>query len=314
MMQWKKYGKIFDHNTFQLDWFKRNAMMALPYILNDKVMRLFVTLCDDENIGRIGYVDLDINNPSIILGISERPIIDIGEPGTYDDNGVVTGSLFEQDRNLYLFYSGYQLGKKIPYMIFSGVAVSTDKGESFKKLTKEAPLLDRLPTEKNFRCVPNIIQQGAKYKMWYLADSNKHSPWLRNDIGKMQPIYSERYLESENLLEWKGIGEPIFDFDSVDEHGLSIGSIWIDEGLYKCIYSIRTLSKGYRLGYAESMDGKQFIRKDRELNLDVSKCDFDSEMMCYAKIINISDKTYLFYSGNHYGMEGIGYAELTKKR
>lgn len=310
MMHWKKKGKIFDHNTLDLAWFTKNAMMALPYVLDDKVLRVFVTLCDDDNIGRVGYVDLDIDDPADIIDYSKNPIIDIGEPGTYDDNGVVTGSLFEDGDKLYLFYSGYQLGKKIPYMIFSGAALSTDKGKSFKKIHKEVPMLDRIPTEKNFRCVPNIIQQGTTFKMWYHADCLQQSAWLTNDMGKMQPIYSERYLESNKLLEWNGPGESVFDFNTEDEHGLSIGSIWLEDNIYKCIYSIRSLTKGYRLGYAESEDGKKFIRKDDELNLDVTPGAFDSEMMCYAKLIKIKGKTYLFYSGNHYGMEGIGYAEL----
>ncbi|MBE6099378.1 MAG: glycoside hydrolase family 32 protein [Anaerovibrio sp.] len=311
MMKWQKCGKIFDHNTFDLDWFKKNAMMPLPYVLNDKILRIFVTLCDEENIGRIGYVDVDINCPSRIIGFSQNPVIDVGEPGTYDDNGVVTGSLFENEDGLYLFYSGYQLCRRIPYMIFSGAAISVDGGNSFKKIHSDAPMLDRVESERNFRCVPNIMQQGTTFKMWYLADCCvQQSAWLKNDAGKMQPIYSEKYLESNSLLNWKGPGQSVLEFSSDDEHGLSIGSIWLDDKTYKCIYSIRSLSNGYRLGYAESVDGIHFTRKDAELNLDVTPGDFDSEMMCYAKLINMPEHTYLFYSGNHYGMAGIGYAEL----
>jgi len=312
-MQWEKCGKIFDYNTFRLSWFKKNAMMPLPYVFNDKTIRLFVTLCDENNIGRIGFVDLDINNPLKIIGVSKNPIIDIGEPGTYDDNGVVTGSLFEDEDKLYLFYSGFQLAKKVPYMIFSGVAISTDRGITFKKFNKDIPMLDRVSTEKNFRCTPNIIKQGTMFKMWYHADCLQRSAWTMNKMGKMQPVYSERYLESTNLLKWSGIGEPVFKFESEDEHGLSIGSIWYEDNTYKCICSVRSLSKGYRLGYAESLDGKNFVRKDQTLNIDGTPGTFDSEMMCYGKMINIGEKTYLFYSGNHYGLAGIGYAELIRK-
>lgn len=311
-MEWIKRGKIFDHNSFKLKWFKKNAMMPLPYVLNDETLRIFVTLCDEKNVGRVGYVDVDINNPAKVLGFSKDPVIDIGEDGTYDDNGVVTGSLFEDGDDLYMFYSGYQLGVKIPYMIFSGAALSTDKGNTFTKLNKEVPMLDRISTEKNFRCVPNIIQQGTTFKMWYLADCLQQSAWLINESGKKQPVYSERYLESDKLLSWEGTGQGVLDFANEDEHGLSIGSIWVDKGIYKCIYSVRTLSKGYRLGYAESKDGKSFSRMDDKLHLDVTPGDFDSEMMCYAKLINVGEKTYIFYSGNGYGTEGIGFAELVR--
>ena len=51
-----------------------------------------------------------------------------------------------------------------------------------------------------------------------------------------------------------------------------------------------------------------FTRRDDELGLDVTPGSFDSEMMCYAERIMVGDKVYLFYSGNGYGTEGIGYA------
>jgi hypothetical protein len=309
-MKWEKCGKICDHNTFNMKWFKKNAMMPLPYLIDEKIIRVFLTMCDEYNVGRIGYIDVDASNPRNILDYSQDPIIDIGESGTFDDNGVVTGSLFEKDEVLYMFYSGYQLCRKIPYMIFSGVAESFDKGRTFAKLTKNIPLLDRVATEKNFRCVPNIIQQDATFKMWYLADCPYRPAWMQLDTGKMQPCYLEKYIESQELLKWDGEGRNVFDFENDDEHGLSIGSIWHEEDLYKCIYSIRSISKGYRLGYAESKDGLNFIRKDNELNIDVSENDFDSEMMCYPKRIQVKDAVYLFYSGNHYGMEGIGYMRM----
>lgn len=54
---------------------------------------------------------------------------------------------------------------------------------------------------------------------------------------------------------------------------------------------------------------KKFQRRDAELNLDVTPGEFDSEMMCFPKRIEIDGRIYLFYSGNHYGIGGIGYAE-----
>lgn len=34
-------------------------------------------------------MDVDANNPSRILEVSERPVLDIGTPGSFDENGVV---------------------------------------------------------------------------------------------------------------------------------------------------------------------------------------------------------------------------------
>jgi hypothetical protein len=75
-------------------------------------------------------------------------------------------------------------------------------------------------------------------------------------------------------------------------------------------YSIRTRSKGYRIGYAESADGLKWERKDREVGIDVSESGWDSEMIAYSSVQKYKDKVYMFYNGNNLGETGFGYAEL----
>ena len=62
-MKWIKKGFLCDHNTFNLDWYKKNTMTPLPY-LKDGVLRIYLTMCDSENQGRVGYVELNPENPS----------------------------------------------------------------------------------------------------------------------------------------------------------------------------------------------------------------------------------------------------------
>jgi hypothetical protein len=66
----------------------------------------------------------------------------------------------------------------------------------------------------------------------------------------------------------------------------------------------------YRLGYAESANGIDWIRKDEEMGLDVSPGEFDSDAIMYSAIISVGDRTYCFYNGNNFGEHGFGLAEL----
>lgn len=77
-------------------------------------------------------------------------------------------------------------------------------------------------------------------------------------------------------------------------------------------YSVRYVDKLYRLGYAESKDGVNWIRKDNEIGIDVSADGWDSEMICYPAVVKTNNKTFLFYNGNNNGASGFGYAELIK--
>ncbi len=310
-MKWKKKGLICSNETFNLDWYQKNSMVPVPYLIDAKTLRIFLTMCDEDTVGRIGYVDVNPNNPSEITNYSKTPALDIGENGTFDDNGVVTACAFGEEGKIYMFYSGYQLSVKVPYFIFTGLAVSEDKGESFVRLSK-APLLDRNNSEIMNRCVPEVIKEEGKYRMFYAGDYQ--TGWVEKD-GKKRPSYYFKYLYSDDLRKWPNEeGKKCIALaEDGDEYGIAKASIWEEDNKYKMIYSIRSLSKGYRLGYAESEDKIDFIRMDDKVGIDVSENGFDSEMICYPSRFKYNDKTYLFYCGNHHGMTGFGYAELIEK-
>ena len=85
------------------------------------------------------------------------------------------------------------------------------------------------------------------------------------------------------------------------------------------LYSYRSTSayridpeQSYRLGYAESPDGVNWVRKDNEVGLARAEEGWDSEMIEYCHICHYQDNTYLFYNGNGFGKSGFGYAILDK--
>ena len=96
--------------------------------------------------------------------------------------------------------------------------------------------------------------------------------------------------------------------ENENEHGFGRPYVVKHKGIYKMFYSIRVKEKGYRLGYAESVDGYEWVRKDELMNLDVSENDFDNEMICYSAVIEINNKLVMFYNGNNFGKSGLGYA------
>ena len=64
----------------------------------------------------------------------------------------------------------------------------------------------------------------------------------------------------------------------------------------------------YRLGYAESLDGIQWERRDELVGVDVSPSGFDNEMIEYAAVVKHNGRHFMFYNGNNYGFDGIGLA------
>lgn len=307
-MTFEKKGLIFDAGTFDLPWFKKNAMVPTPWRIGKDVIRLYVTMCDSANVGRLGFVDVSAANPNEILGYSREPVLDVGLPGTFDDNGVVTSSIFQEDGKLYLFYSGYELCTKIPYRIFCGVAISEDGGETFQR-KGNASLLLPIDTELYNRCQPYIVKTENGYRVFYLGDLG--NMWRTAPDGHKVPMYTMKSIESKDLLEWPlEEGVVTMPFLNENESGMTVPNIWFEDGVYKMIYSLRHIDIGYRLRYSESKDGVVFNRKDDELVFTGKDQAWDCEMQCFGRVLKDGNNIKLFYSGNHYGVGGVGWAEL----
>ncbi len=304
-MHWKKLGKICDSNSFELDWCRKNIMAPVPYEMEDRI-RIFVAMCDSENRGRIGFIDVEKDNPCHVLDYSRKPSLDLGEVGMFDEDGVLPSSYLERDGKIWMFYSAYQKQAHVPYVVLSGLAVSKDNGVSFKRV-HSTPILERRENEIFLRSAIEVMYEKGKYVIWY-ASGNE---WF-NRKDKIAPRYDLKRMESDYIDTW--LGDPLISLSlRKDEYGFTTPQVWKDNNKYHMIYSVRSISKGYRIGYAESEDGICFRRMDEEIDIDVSKDGFDSEMICYGRMIMLKDKTYLFYCGNHYGMEGLGCAKLEEE-
>lgn len=169
MMKWDKKGKIefekyMDENTF----IKTFATLPTPLLINEEIIRVYIGFCDDGNVGRIGYIDVMADDPGRIQNISSVPVLDIGNPGCFDDNGVVPLSVIKDGGKIYLYYVGFQLGHKVPYFMFGGLAVSNDQGNCFHRIAR-TPILDRKHDELFARCGMYVMKDEEIYKMWYIG-------------------------------------------------------------------------------------------------------------------------------------------------
>lgn len=308
-MQWKKLGIVYRPDG-SLPWAKTHAMIPTPFRLNEQVIRVFVTFCDEQGIGRPGYVDVSSVDPTEVLKISSEPLLDIGVPGSFDENGILVCSVVDVGAGIWhMYYVGFELGTKIRYRLLTGLAVSRDQGATFRRVSR-TPVLERSDNELYFRGGPHCLIENGIFRLWYVAGSE----WLSTD-GKPMPIYDLRYVESKDGYHWPSEGKVHIKISQPDEHGF--GRPYVIPKLgggYRMFYSVRRRSLGaYRLGYAESKDGHAWQRMDNQLNLDVTPGSFDSEAIMYAAPIQIDDKLYVFYNGNNFGRDGFSLAVLEKE-
>ncbi len=302
-MNWEKKGLIYCPDGTSI-WAKHSALNPTPYFISDDIIRIFVGFRDENGVSRVGYVDVRAENPSSVVRISEKPVLDIGVPGAFDENGVAPCAVIRNEKELYLYYAGYQLGQKVRFYVFGGLAKSQDGGESFTR-SSQVPVLERSDEGLLFRVIHTIMFDDDLWKIWYGAGSK----FIQGDT-KTLPVYNIRYMESHTPTDFKGLGQTCIDVEGGDEYRVARPYVMKEGKLYRMFYSVGTKTKSYRLGYAESDDGINWSRKDSEMEIDVSESGWDSKMVAYPSVVKYKDRAYLFYDGNDYGRDGFGYAVL----
>ena len=303
-MKWKKRGLIFNHSSKVRNI--SGAMCPTPEKISDTEVKVYISSRDEFGRARIFYVNCDFLNDSCkIPKIGESPFFDIGTLGTFDDNGCIALSIVKlSEEKRYLYYVGFELCEKIRYRLFTGLAISEDGGNTFKRYSN-VPILDRSDKEFCFRCGPFVTLENGIFRMWYVAGSD----WQEID-NKQMPVYVIKYLESKDGIHWGDCGKVCIDIEFENEHGFGRPYIIKDGKIYKMFYSKRIKHLGYRMGYAESKDGIEWTRKDDLMNLDVSASGWDSKIICYPAVFKVNERWIMLYNGNGFGETGFGYAEL----
>ncbi len=303
-MKIEKRGIIYTPDT--LEWWKMfYAMMPTPiYLPKKKCIRIFFGITDVERFGRTTFIDVDELNPSKVLSEPKTILLDLGEIGTFDDSGAIPSSIIFDDHNIKLYYVGFQRAVKVPYMLFSGLATANQIDNNFIRYSK-SPIVERMLESPYSNSAPFVLKDKGLYKMWFWEGEQ----WvLVNGKQFIQAVIS--YAESLDGIIWDvkkhGCLKPSIETE------FSVGRPWViyHQDKYSMFYSVRYIDKLYRIGYAESQNGIDWIRKDEDINLDVSDKGWDSEMICYPAVITILGKTFLFYNGNNNGETGFGYAEI----
>lgn len=298
-MGWVKQGQIFVPQG-QYDWVVSHAMLPIPERRGDDLYRIYFSGRDDRNRSLVGYVEIDIREPSKILKLSERPVLGLGELGTFDDNGVTPSWIVDREGKKYLYYVGWNQGATVRMAEMAGLAISTDGGEQFTRVSR-APILERTDREPLALLAATCVRiENGTWRMWYVSGIE----WVHRDFVK----YDIKYAESGDGIRWKRDGKPCLGFKSTEEYALARPCVLKDGSIYKMWFAYRQGQETYRIGYAESPDGRTWERKDQFGGLDVSRTGWDSEMVEYPYVFDHKGKRYLLYNGNGYGKNGFGYA------
>ncbi len=309
MPQFRKLGRIF-HLEPSLQRSTTHAQVPTVFVKED-VVRVYFAARGTDGKSYPAYVDLAREDLTKIVNVHEQPIICLGKPGTFDDEGIMPACAITHGEEIWMYYSGWNQRVTVPYHNSTGLAVSRDGGNSFSRMF-EGPILDRTPSEPYIAVTPSIIRDNDTWRCWYISGLR----WEK--IGdRFEPVYVIKYATSKNGIDWVRLNatcipqaHPLeaFSHPTVIRYGGKF-HMWY---CYRHSRDYRDGEGSYQIGYGVSDDGTTWSRKDAEAGILPTESGWDSTMQCYPSVIQIDHQIYMFYNGNGFGQSGIGLAVLER--
>ena len=284
---------------------KHHSQVPVVDILENRFRVYYSTRIEGKSVPM--WVDLDLTDPSIILEESKQPILDLGNPGSFDWSGVMpTDIITLEDGIKYLYYIGWSRRLDVPYHNNLGLAVSKDGGNREKY--SKGPVFHTSHKEPGYIGTVDILIEDGIFKMWYLSCLN----WVEYE-GVLEPTYDIKYATSKHGINWEPTGITCIPLEN-NEGGISAARIIKENSIYYMWFSVRdkfdyrdNTQHSYKIEKAISKDGINWER-EQNIELDISQNSWENEMVCYPEVVKYKDLYYMFYNGNKFGNTGIGYA------
>jgi hypothetical protein len=286
--------------------FGQHAALPCTDIDGEGAVDLYYSPRDGDGRAHVAVARLDapaVNGALSVAGLQAEPVLDPGELGSFDESGVTVSCVVRRQESTFLYYTGWTLGRTVPFYFYVGLAIRGGDGRDFERFSL-GPLLERNEVDPFLTASPWVlVEDSGLWRMWYVSCCG----WRLRE-GAPQHRYHIRYAESDDGVRWRREGRVCIDFHDDGEYAFSRPCVVRDVDRYRMWFSAR--GEHYQLGYAESRDGLTWDRMDGQAGLSTSSEGWDSEMIAYPSVLDREDQRYLLYNGNGYGRSGIGYAIL----
>lgn len=317
-MKWLKKGLIFNPAQHALPGNYIGFAQSPQTLVFDNFVRVyFSTRKKEELTGKylsyIAFADFD-KNFTKILNISSQNVIQLGEPGSFDEHGIFPINILRHSGKIFAYTCGWSRRVSVPVETSTGIAFSDDDGVTFKKPGTGPVLTSSL--HEPFLVGDSFVQfYENSFHMWYIFGKN-WAPAKGNEPPAR--IYKIAHATSPDGINWiKEEGRQIIIDILNEEECQALPTVTRIGNRYHMYFCFReatdfrkNTNRAYRLGYAWSDDLVNWTRDDANAGITVSETGWDSEMMCYPHIFQSDGKVYLLYNGNEFGKHGFGIAEL----
>lgn len=312
---WEKMGLVFEPQVHgPRPWMQAYAQ-APATLLFDKFVRVYFSCrpapdARGQYVSYSAFVDLDRRDLRRVIAVAAEPILPLGGLGEFDEFGTYPVSVTRDGEVVRAFYAGWTRCESVPFNVAIGEAVSVDGGRTFRRVGV-GPVLGYSPDEPFVMSGPKVRRFQGEWQLFYIAGRS----W-KVVSGRPEPVYKIRMASSDDGKSWKKEHRDLIPSRLEEDEAQASPDVFEAGGrfhmffCYRASAHYRQRSGGYRIGYASSLDLKEWARDDSKAGLDVSEAGWDSEMVSYPHVFEVDGVIYMAYLGNQVGRQGFGLARL----
>jgi len=303
MKPWRKLGRLFEPRELH-PLMLTHAANPTVLTLTGSLVRVYFSARAADRRASIGWAVFDLEKPEAgALEVSPAPVLTPGPTGAFDDSGVSMGCFARAGDTLRMYYLGWNLGVTVPWRNSIGMAISRDGGLTFERYSP-APVMDRCHADPFSISYPWVLQRSEHdWLAWYGSNLSWGTGQKQEEMAHLLKVAS-----SPDGIHWNRDGRVALPFKDSSEYAMSKPTVLRDGDLYRMWYSFR--GQAYRIGYAESADGLDWVRKDDLAGITVSESGWDSETVEYPCVFDALGARWMIYNGNGYGLTGFGLAVM----
>ena len=276
-MKWHKLGMVFDLSKHRLPAGCIGfAQSPQPLVFENHVRVFFSTRAVDPKNGKfisdVAFVDFSPDF-SEVLRVSDRPVIERGGLGCFDEHGIFPMNVVKYRGDLLGYTCGWSRRASVSVETGIGLALSKDCGLSFQRLGP-GPVLTSSAREPCLVGDGFVLQEGDDFHMWYIFGKG----WQTHvEGGVPERTYKIGHAISADGMEWRKTAEGVSIIpDAIGDLACqALPCVIKIDGFYHMFFCFRhsfdfrtNPSRGYRIGHAVSKDLSHWERDDDAIVLE----------------------------------------------
>lgn len=284
-------------------WAKSHVQVPTPLIFDNRVI-IYYASRDGLGKSQLLSFSIDVDDPTTIVSKDYHPLISLGDPGTFDEDGVMVSSVIEVDSTLLLYYTGWQRSFTVPYITSVGLLIKEKKESSFAKFSK-GPIFGRNSSEPYFVNTPFVYRDKDEFRMIY--GSGKKWTLIAD---RFEPTYFLKRSQSSNALNWSVSGEEFMEPVSGEESTVRATRYVSSGGELRIMFSSRQVrdfrggSGSYSLFEIPDCPANQGLPSRTSVEFANPELVRNQNMLAYPSIFNLGSN-YLLFNGSDFGKQTI---------